>query len=443
MASMVSRVATVATILLAALPRLAGAQAPLTLDQAVAAALAHNDGMKAVKAGEHESAARVEEARAGYLPRVDYVEAWQRGNNPVYVFGSLLSQQRFTAANFDLEALNHPDALTNFRGAFSVEQPVFDSSRLAGIRSAGLGNQIALHTTAEARSDLALGVTRAYGGVLHAIAARKAAGSAVESATDDVSRAEQRRDAGMATEADVLSMKVFLAQMQERQVRAASGEAIARAQLNQMMGAPLDADFVPSEPPPRAPVATLLADDEVTAVKERPAVHRADAQVALAGVAHSAAKQAFLPQVVFQGVYEFNGNTFADRASSWLVAGQLRFNLFAGLGDTARLKAATAAQARAAAERESLLSSVRLEVRTARAELDAAIAREAIGRAVVLQARESQRIIRDRYDSGLAGVSEVLRAATAVLDAETQRITSIVDAMVATAALDRAVGRVQ
>ena len=72
---------------------------------------------------------------------------------------------------------------------------------------------------------------------------------------------------------------------------------------------------------------------------------------------------------------------------------------------------------------------------------DGAVAREAVGRAAVLQARESQRIIRDRYESGLAGVTDVLRAATALLDAETLRIASIVDVMVSRAALDKAVGR--
>jgi outer membrane protein TolC len=250
----------------------------------------------------------------------------------------------------------------------------------------------------------------------------------------------------MATEADVLSLKVFLAQMQERQIRATSGEAIARAQLNQMMGAPLDRAYTLAEPVPpsasaRQAAASGAAVDEANALKERPAVRRADAQLALAQVGRSAAKSAFLPQAYFQAMYDMNGNTFGDRASSWLVAGQIRINLFAGLGDSARLRAATEAQVRAEAEREHVLNAVRLEVRTARAELDAALAREAVGRAVVLQARESQRIIRDRYESGLAGVSDVLRAANALLDAETLRIASVVDVMVGQAALDRAVGR--
>lgn len=429
------------TILFALLPRPLAAQEMLTLDQAVAAALANNALMRAAKAGEREAAAHVEEARAGYLPRVDYIESWQRGNDPVYVFGSLLTEQRFTAANFDLGALNHPDPLTNHQGMFVVQQPIFDSARLAGIRSAGLGSQIAQQMTAEERADLGLGVTRVYGMVLQAVAGRNAADAAVETAKDDLARTEQRRDAGFVTEADVLSLRVFLAQMQERQIRVASGEAIARAQLNQLMGVPLDKTFsVVEPPPPSAAAAPAPSGDEAAALKNRAAVHRADTQLALADTARTAAKAAFLPQVYVQGMYELNGNTFGNRASAWMVSGQLRFNLFAGGGDAARLKAASAAEARAKAERDNVLDSVRLEVRTARAEYDAALAREAVGRAAVLQARESQRIIRDRYESGLTGVTDVLRAATSLLDAETLRIGSIVDVMVSRAALDKAVG---
>ena len=115
----------------------------LTLDEAIAATLKNNPDLRAARAAEREGAARVAEARAAYLPRVDLVESWQRGNNPVYVFGSLLSQRRFTEANFAIGALNHPDPVTNHRAAFSIDQPLFDTQRLSGMRAAGFGRQIA------------------------------------------------------------------------------------------------------------------------------------------------------------------------------------------------------------------------------------------------------------------------------------------------------------
>jgi outer membrane protein len=440
---MVSRLApALATVALLAAPAAAHAQERLTLPQAIAATLADNPDLRAAQAGQRESDARAVEALAGYLPRIDLVEAWQRGNNPVFVFGSLLSQQRFTMANFAIDALNHPDAVTNHHAALSLDQPIFDSSRLAGIRSAGLGRQLAAASLGEARADLALATTKAYGDLLQATANRTAAAAAVASAKEDLARVEHSRDAGMASEADVLSLRVHLAQVQEREIRAASGVAVATTQLNRLTGAPLDRPLA-LEDPALAPVALpSAADAQKAAVADRPAFKAAALQVSLAETARHAARMAFLPQAYFQGTYEWNGDSFGDRASSWMVGGQVRVNLFAGLGDRARLAAAAAADARARAQRESAESGLKLEAQNARAQLEGAVAREAVGRTAVLQARESQRIIRDRFDAGLAGVTDVLRAANALLDAEFLRTSSIVDVVVAKASLDRAMGRV-
>jgi outer membrane protein len=439
---MVSRLAVFATLAVLAVPLTGRAQEPLSLQQAIAATLQSNPDLRAAQAGQRESEAHVSEARASYFPRVDFVEAWQRGNNPVFVFGSLLSQQRFTMANFALDALNHPDPLTNFHAAFTVDQPIYDSSRIAGIKSAGLGKQIAAASVAEARADLALATTRAYGDVLQATANRAAAAAAVAAAREDLARAQHSRDVGMASEADVLSLQVHLAQMQEREIRATSGVAVASAQLNRLMGAPLDRPVTLADPGLAPVTVPAAADAEKSAVENRAAFKRAALQVSLAETARSAAKQAFLPQAYFQGMYELNGHTFGDRASAWMIAGQIRFNLFAGFGDKARLSAATEAEQRARAERDSAESGLKLEVQNARAQLEASVAREAVGRSAVLQARESQRIIRDRYDAGLAGVADVLRAANSLLDAELLRTSSVVDVLVARALLDRAMGRV-
>ncbi|HMK23678.1 MAG TPA: hypothetical protein VK466_15210 [Terriglobales bacterium] len=49
------------------------------------------------------------------------------GNDPVFVFGSKLRQQRFTAADFALNRLNTPTPFTNFGTRFSGEWQLFDS----------------------------------------------------------------------------------------------------------------------------------------------------------------------------------------------------------------------------------------------------------------------------------------------------------------------------
>src|SRR5262245_36380648 len=121
---------------LAALPAPAAAQDRLTLAEAVAKARAANPAARAAIEAQAEADLRVRQARGGWLPRVDFAESVQRGNQPVYVFGSLLSQRRFTEAHFAVPSLNHPAALTNHRAAVAVEQPLFNSAIDTAVRSA-------------------------------------------------------------------------------------------------------------------------------------------------------------------------------------------------------------------------------------------------------------------------------------------------------------------
>jgi outer membrane protein TolC len=99
------------------------------------------------------------------------------------------------------------------------------------------------------------------------------------------------------------------------------------------------------------------------------------------------------------------------------------------------------AHLRAAAEREQVERRIEVDVREALTLLAAARAREDAGRAALTQARESQRIIRDRYEGGLATVTDVLRAAEATLDAESRATRAEMDVILQTVVLDRALGR--
>ena len=137
------RSAIYALLTLLVLASSAAAQQALTLTDAIARARAQNPDAGSTAAAEREAAQRVMQARAGYLPRVDVAESWQRGNQPVFVFSSLLAQRQFTGPDFALGALNHPDALDNFRSAVMVEQPLFDGATGPAVTMARLGHEMA------------------------------------------------------------------------------------------------------------------------------------------------------------------------------------------------------------------------------------------------------------------------------------------------------------
>ena len=108
------------------------------------------------------------------------------------------------------------------------------------MRQASLGRDVAGTMRTVVAQDLAVAVTQAYGAVLAAEAATRAADAAVEAATADLTLAQNRRDAGVATDADVLRIEVYLARTREQRIRSGADVTIARARLNQVLGEPLD-----------------------------------------------------------------------------------------------------------------------------------------------------------------------------------------------------------
>jgi outer membrane protein TolC len=388
-----------------------------------------------------EADARVQGAQSGFWPRVDLTETVQRGNDPVFAFSSLLSQRRFTAANFAIPSLNHPDPITNTRTAIGIEQPIYDAGSTGlGVEAAKLGRDMAAVAREAGEQDLAFRAAHAFVRVLQLEAAVRATDAAVAAAESDHQRARARRDVGLVTEADVLAVDVHLADMHQRQIAARGDLAVARIQLAEAIGRPLTESLTLVRPPPPsrpADAGTLVRE----ALASHPQRREADLKIQLADNARRTARAALLPTVGLQGSWEFNGATLGEQQSSWVVGAEVRMNLFRGFADRARINEASHAQVRATAQHERVVRRIEVDVRAALAQLAAARGRDEAGRAALAQARESQRIIRDRYESGLATVTDVLRAAEATLDAESRATAAEMDVILQTVALDRALGR--
>jgi outer membrane protein TolC len=420
--------ATALLLLVLLLPASVAAQESLTLVDAMERARHAESRVRVADQEALAADARVREARAGLLPRVDLSERWQRGNLPVFAFSALLSQRRFSAADFDVARLNNPDPIDHFRSGLSVEQAVFDPVTRAAVEAAGRGRDQADAGRDRARQAAALDTVEVYGRILLLEALTRAADGAVVAAEADLRRATDRRDAGVVTNADVLLMAAELSAVRQRRVETATEADIARARLNLLMGVPLDTIFT------LGPLATAVPEtaaaplpDEGPLLARRPDVRFAEAAVRVADAQISAARAAFLPAVVASGMTEWNGGTFGSRAHGWMAGLDVRLNLFRGGADRARLAAARATRQARDLERRAVEDRARLELRATRSRLAAAATRVDLARAAVTAAREGQRITRDRYDSGLADVTALVASGRALLDAEAQAVGADAD----------------
>ncbi len=421
----------------------AWAQNPISLRDAVNLALNGNKSVEASAAAYKAAESRVTEARGDFLPKVSYSESWTRSDNPVFVFSSLLTQHQFGEQNFQIRPLNRPDFLDNFQSLVSAEQTIYDAGQTRrAVRSAELSKDVAGENHRLARMQVIAGVVGAYYAALLSAEQLNAANQARRSAEADLQRAQAIRSAGMSTDADVLSIRVHLAAVQEQRIRRSADLDVARAALNELLGLPLDTPHSLTSPlAPAIVPENPLMDYEQSALADRPEARQAKLSTSLARNQSIDARGALLPQVTSHVAFEADRQRFYGRGgANWLVSVAMRWNLFNGFRDRARIEESTFTVRRREAEQERATSTIRLQVRRAYGDLRTAGQRIEVAKASVAEAEESLRIIQTRYEAGMSNVTDLLRTETAVLDARTRYLSAIHDQRIAGAMLEMAAG---
>ncbi|HEX6641056.1 MAG TPA: TolC family protein [Thermoanaerobaculia bacterium] len=428
-------------ILVAALVASSAAAQSVTLRDAVDEALARNPAIAAADARQRSARAGEAEARAARYPRLDLTEAVTRGNNPVFVFGTLLEQGQFAARHFDPAFLNAPDALTNYRIAATARFALFDGLRTAtAIRQAQNGAERADVALDETRQRLRAQVVTAYYGVLVADERVAVARDATRTAEADAKATRDRFDQGLIVESDALSADVQLAALQQRVIAAEGELAIARAALATLLHRPPNESIAVAGTLPATAIGAIDLDQAIARANTRRAPVRIAASSARdAQLQLTAARATALPRVDAFGTVGASGATFGNRNGDSTAGVNVTLALF----DRARSPRIAAARSEIDAMRaaESMArDAVTLEVIAAWHRLRAADATASVAATAVGQAETAARIVRDRHAEGLVPITEHLRAQTALVSARSDLLAARYARLAAHAELLRATG---
>jgi len=326
----------------------------------------------------------------------------------------------------------------------SADQVLYDAGQASrALKSAGLCREMSAEEQRRAQMQVIAGAVRAYYSAVLAADSLKTAEQALRSAEADLGRAESVRAAGMSTEVDVLSIRVHLAAVTEQRIQRAADLDVARSALNDAVGLPLDARHTLTTGLSPLDLPDLeLAALERDAPSERPETRASHLETSLARNQAESARSAMLPQVGFHAAFEADRQQFINKGgANWLASIGLRWNLFNGGADKARIEEAKQSVERAHAEEQRVDSAVRLEVRRAWASLRAATQRIEVAKAAVDEAEESLRITRNRCGAGMSNVTDLLRNETAVLESRTRYLAAVHDQRVAAAMLELAAGK--
>ena len=400
----------------------------LTLVDAVETALRRNPLTRATTAGRELADAELSDARSGRLPSLITSGNFTRSNNPVFVFGSLLEQGRFGPTNFQIDSLYHPDAINNFRSSLTLRLPVFDQRETqTRITTARIQQQQADQQTSLVEQQIRFEVIKGYYGLLLAREKLKVAEEAVKTAEADVKRARDLVETGVVVQSDLLAARVQLSQFRQQQIQMTGELVTALASLNVALGLPVDT--------PQQPSAELVARrftvDSVEMLTSQALQQRPDYQRAvLSSQARTAqlhgARGEWLPRVDAFVSAGRSSEHFTNGSADYAAGATVSFNLF-DAGRKARIERAAASQSIANAEQEQLANQIHFEVVRAYQQYVAARERLEVVAEVSAQARETLRIVQDRYHAGITTITELLHAETALVQARSDVLAARYD----------------
>jgi outer membrane protein TolC len=380
-------------------------------------------------------------AEAGRWPRLVGEMGWHRSDHPVQVFGDKLTAGTFTAADFAIDSLNHPDPISHASAALGVEVPIFTSGKIrSGIEAARGEAGAARARVRAAESDLITQITEAYFGVGLARAAAEVAESALSSAQSHERTAAARFGAGSSLKSDLLRAQVRRLERERDLERRRAGVELARARLRRLLqpAAGETFDLSTALEAPREPLGGLDPWG-ARAGDTRPEVEaaRRAAQAAEAGA--RAARAALGPDLAGLARYERNTGAWDAGEGSYLLGVSVRWAAF-DRGRAARIQAAEARATAAAAWSRAAEENVRLEVEEAFRDAEVAEHTLAAAREAAAAAEAARRISAERYAAGLLPLTDLLDIETALLEARLAEISALYDSVVGRVRLTRAAG---
>jgi outer membrane protein TolC len=214
--------------------------------------------------------------------------------------------------------------------------------------------------------------------------------------------------------------------------RADEQAQLAQAALNFQRGHP-QADSVVLAAPDTSNFLPLETESGIEiALQQRPDLRAAHEKLAAAGGEVSVARSGFLPQIGLVGRYDWNDDQLlGNHGESWAVIGQAKLNLFRGGADRyAWQKAALDAQAGEEDVRH-FEEGVQLEVRQALADRASAELRHDAAQTALTAGRENLRVTEARYAQGIARMTDLLDAQTALRELELRELSARYDQQLA------------
>ncbi len=413
----------------------------LTFQQALDQMVRQNPLLVQHRIESETSILRWKQTKASYYPQIDFLQGWSHSNNPVYVFGSLLNQQRFSETNLAIDSLNQPDAITDVFSRLQAGWLIYDFGKREGqIRSARSGHDISLLQQESVRLSLLQELVRRYFAVSLAGQRLSVAIEALTSAQATMRQARDRVEQGMAVQSDQLVAEVFLAQRMQEKIEAENQRKVAMAALDELLGVTQMEATVTDELEGRDFPPQQLSWWEEEMRQRRPELKITEQAIQIARSQVSIQKSNFLPSLQAWSSYEWHGDSLDYTGNNWGAGVELRWNLFRGFSDSKELSAAQLQEQKAQEKQREIKNQITLQLKEAYFQFQSAREKLSVAAAAIKHAAKSERIHADRYEEGLVTIQDALQAKTAYKETRLMYSQNLYELYVAYASLLSAAG---
>lgn len=402
----------------------------LTLEEAQRIALEKNLSLQLAKLAVEQAHSRFSEAKAGLLPTIDASGSYTR----------IKEQPPVTIPGFgELPGLS--SSPNNYSLQLSLTQPLYPGMSLKVLpKAAELQLEAAEQEYARALKDLKFQVASSFYNYLTAQELVKVTQNAIETAEKQLAIAQAFYEAGTVLKTDVLRAELAVGSLKQNLLAAENGAALARANLEAVLGVSLAGFTVEA---PAAPEVLLTVNEEealAIALQNRPEMAAAKIGLAQAELAVEMARAGKRPQVALVGNYGWQGSELDFEDLNWSLTLSARLPIFDGGAKNAAIEQAELGVRSAKLALEQLEQAIALELAAAVGSLKEAKGKLPYTERAVEQAQTNLRIAEARYREGVGMLTEVLEAQAAMRQAQVERIGAINNYYLAVEKLTSALG---
>lgn len=378
----------------------------LSFVEALKLAMTYNVDLRVVEAEQAIASAGASRGSAFLWPEVVLSSGLVRSTDPVFAFGTKLRQGVFEEPDFEVQALNDPDPLTNWSLGLDARWEILSPTRWAQRSAARQHATAAAWGTVRRREAVRLQTRALYLGAMTTVGRLDAALATERAAHATLERFERRKDRGLLTEADRLQAQAEFEIARAAGIDAARLAREARQELGAFLGWSVDTLPVPSE---------TLAEPEDPAPSEFDAARRADvlalqSMVRATRAAEREARLTYTPSLeAFGSLKSHADDVFESDSDDWTVGVALRWTVFDGLRREADIDRARAAELIARLRYEDAVRAAMREVDTADRAVKAARAGYEASLAARVAVEDATRLMQRRFEEGLATPDELLQ----------------------------------